>query len=192
MAKTNRQNIKAVLELAVNKELNRLKPQIKRGNEAMGKTAIDLIRDRTDRGIDANGKRLPKLSALYREFKRKFAAGKIKKSKRGRHGEYAKMFRARNKWRARKVPNHGRLSGRTLSAMTSKANVPKIRDTDITASFSIFIRSDRDKIITFLTMMGRNIWGLAKKGTPQRRKEETILIRAFERGSGIKVHSFKF
>lgn len=133
-----------------------------KGLQAMGRKAIELIRERTNRGIDRDGKRIRRLSVDYAYAKRQMIRGKWK---------FPKGSPRNSQFRAKGVPNFGRLSGGLFGSMSW--NISNLR-------LVLSLKGNRNKkIAEYLEKMGRKYWGLAKPSTNQGKKEREELRKAF-------------
>lgn len=137
---------------------------------------VEVMRDRTSAGIDVNSKRLKGYKRSYREFKKRYIDGKVKYRTRKKTVKRSTALRYRDlqdttRFKARKLPNHGRLTGKTFSSW--KALTPKVtrNSQGLRVIWGVEIKGIRNnRVNEFLNLMGRSIFGLAKKN-PRRQNE---------------------
>jgi hypothetical protein len=132
--------------------------------------ALELIRERTNKGLDVHGKRIKKLSNRYTKRKKQM----IKKGIKGAT-EYV----------AKSVPNHGRLTGKLFTDLSTKTieiyQKKSGNDINFGNRFNIFVKSKnkRDKIAEYLRQMGRDFIGIADKNSQRGKYEQDALKRVF-------------
>jgi hypothetical protein len=142
------------------------------GLNAVGKRAIELIRERISKGLDVRGQRLKAFTKSYKEFKRLYIKGRRRTPD------------SRGKYAARKLPNHIRLSGQLMGSL--RYNITNFK-------VNLVLNNDRakDKVGWLKKDWGRarngkrykkasrDIWGIAKRGTNRGRYEREELRKAF-------------
>ena len=136
----------------------------------------DIMRERTGQDIDVNGKPLPSLKKSYRIFKKRYIDKKTKYRTRKKRVKRSTSVRYRDlqtttRFRAKALPNHGRLTGKTFSSW--KPVTPRVRRTN--RGFSIIwgvriVGKRNQRVNEYLVAMKRAIFGLATKN-PRRQKE---------------------
>lgn len=137
---------------------------------------VDIMRDRTNAGIDVRSRRLKKLTRQYSKWKRKYISGKVKLSSK---------LRRTTRFKAKKVPNHGRLTGQTFTSwqpvkpkVTKTANGFNIR-------WGVQIEGTRNNEVNqYLIKQGRKIFGLST-GSARRKKEIDRMLNVGLRDVGI-------
>lgn len=174
------------------------KGTIRKAANAAGKAAIDAIRERTANGIDYTGKRIPALTKEY-SFRKRTQLRKLLK------GRKTTQFKAKG------VPNHGRLSGEFFSAMKFKIIKTQILKNNISIDVSLYLKGDQDKKVRWLesstgatkgwfgrgkkttySKAQRFIWGLSQQGKWKTREEEMIkqaFIKNFVQNSKVEVRT---
>ena len=147
------------VDVPLSQALNRTKAQLA-GTEAAVE-AIEIIRERTKR-YDVNYRKLPPLSRLYKRFKAKYAANRIKYRKRS--GKRYRNLQNTTEFKAKGVPNHGRLTGQFFAAMTPET--PVVRPGG--GGFQITLRLKLKGKLNiakagYLKDMHRDVWGINEK-----------------------------
>jgi len=197
LAKIDQRKFQLVVENEIAKKISRA--TIRKAAQAAGNKAIEMIRERTNAGIDYYGKRIPKLTENYELRKRggRELANLIRRSGKA------------TKFKANGTPNHGRLTGQFFSAMTFKILNTTIKAKQILIDILLDLKSDQVKKVKWLesktgatrgwggrgkkktySKAQRFIWGLAKSGawfTKERKAIETAFRNSFVKNSGIKV-----
>lgn len=145
-----------------------------KGLQAVGKEAIRLIRDRTRRGIDREGKRIPALTRNYRQAKLNMIRGKWRFPRGPRDSQF----------RAKSVPNHGRLTGHFFGKMgwvISQGKLILVLKDNLAKNKAKWLESTKGKARNgrSYSKRSRKIWGLADPNTNQGRKEREALRKAF-------------
>lgn len=160
---------------------------VQNGVNAMAKTAIEVMRNRTNQGIDVNGKRFAPLTDRYKKYKAK----------------YIKKGRKVNEFGATKLPNHIRLSGALFGAMkTQVIQYAQFNNLKLDTAFRLYIDSSQAKKVEGLlsdtgavrTKTGkktykkasRNFFGIASIGTRADAEKDKI-IGAFIKSLKYKV-----
>ena len=150
---TNAQQI----SLAIKKEIQSKIPipQIKKGVESAAQKAIEIIRNRTMRGIDVNGKRLPGKKFHY-VLKSK-QTGKITlvpsyfmKKSTGAGLAELKKDKVTTEFEALGSPSHGRLTGQLFSGMRYQITQNADFKDKISGSFRIYVESSQAKKLEWL------------------------------------------
>lgn len=139
----------------------------RKGVEAMGATAVELIKVRTNNGIDIDGKPFDKYTPKYAKYKAKYVSGKVKKKA------------GSSKWAARSVNDFMRLSGDLFDDIdynVTKFSQPRVGT--FSMKFQIYIKP-RSRPKAEGLMKKRKFFGIALSGI-QRFKEEKALINAFK------------
>lgn len=109
--------------------------KVEKAVNAMANEAINVIIERTNQGIDVNGKKFAKLTNKYQKYKKKYISSGAKVSKFG----------------ATKIPNHIRLSGALLASLTydviqyAQFTMPKI-----STAFRLRVKPNQEKKIEWL------------------------------------------
>ena len=154
-------------------------------------TEIDIMnRERLNLGIDADGKKIKKLSIDYDLQKRLYVRGALKHRKKTlqRKPEWYKDLYAKTEYAAKSVPNYGRRSGKSLSSLITKVKSKQLKTgIEITANLNLKPVSPRkrdkqEKIIQGLKDIGRNYYGLlAPENTNRGRIERERIRKAIQR-----------
>lgn len=140
---------------------------VNKGAKAMGATAVELIKVRTNNGIDIDGKPFDKYTPKYAKYKAKYISGKVKKKA------------GSSKWAARGVYDFMRLSGDLFDDIAYKTeNSTKFVGSKLNINFSVYIKS-RSAPKAHGLMKKRKFFGIALSGI-QKFKEEKALINAFK------------
>ena len=160
---------------------------VQAGVNAMAKTAIEVMRDRTNKGYDVNGKRFAPLSQSYQYYKKRY----IKKGKKV------------NEFAATKLPNHIRLSGALFGAMkTQVIQYAQFNNLKLDTAFRLYVDSSQSKKVKNLlsdtgvvrTRKGkktykkavRNFFGIGTVGNRAEMEKDKI-IGAFIKSLKYKV-----
>jgi len=180
MAKVVQEQVTMYLRALVNEKLKQI--DVDEGAKFAAEEVSNIIRERTSMGYDVNMKRLPPLSAKYKAWKLRAIKGK------GKAKIKSSEVDGEDKYRAIKVPNHIRLSGGTFAAFKSTVNTASINGSKITVSFRVTNtrKVGNENLLNYLRKMGRDIFGLSTDEKRQK-KEQKQIIKAFIKGSGIKV-----
>lgn len=152
---------------------------VNKGLDAMGKEAVQIMRNRTLEGVDVTGKPFQKLTPKYAVRKQKFIAGKSKRKAGGLP------------YRAKGMPNFMRLTGELFDDMAySVTKQTRFVGNNLTLKFRLFIRP-RSAAKAHGLINGsyggvpRNFFGIAENGS-RKFKEHAVLFAAFKRASKIK------
>lgn len=151
----------------------------RKGVEAMGATAVELIKVRTNNGIDVDGKPFTPYSKdkkgvpRYENYKRRYISGKVKKKA------------GSSKWAARSVNDFMRLSGDLFDDIdykVTKFSQPRIGL--FTMNFKLYIKP-RSAPKAHGLIKKRKFFGIATSGI-QKFKEQNALINAFKRATKLQ------
>ena len=160
---------------------------VQAGVNAMAKTAIEVMRDRTIKGYDVNGKRFAPLTQAYQYYKKR----------------YIKKGRKLNEFAATKLPNHIRLSGALFGAMkTQVIQYAQFNNLKLDTAFRLYVDSSQSKKVKNLlsdtgvvkTRKGkktykkavRNFFGIGTVGNRAEMEKDKI-IGAFIKSLKYKV-----
>lgn len=133
---------------------------------AMAARAIDLCRERTNRGIDINGKGFDRYSESYTVQKAKILSGKAKLSS-GRRTAFA----------ATQMPNYMRLSGQMFAAMRVVSVSVTRSGGELNITFILGFKDDRmAERARFNAERGCDFFGLARPGTQAGQSERRELL----------------
>lgn len=159
---------------------------VNKGLDAMGKEAVQIMRNRTLEGVDVTGKPFLKHTAKYEAWKTRYIRGKIKWGIRG--GKPKPVGLA---YRAKAMPNHIRLTGQLFDDMAyTISKQTRFVGNSLTLKFKLFIKQ-RSAAKAHGLINGsyggvpRNFFGIAENGA-RKLKEQAVLFAAFKRGAKIK------
>jgi len=168
------------IELIIKRKLEKqvTPDKINKANNAIGKLSVELWRKQLSDGIDADGKRISKLSSSYSKYKRRFAQGKLihrKKTLQSRKSWYKDLTTGTD-FKANGVPNFGRLTGKFFSSMTFSRPINKIKDGVINLGVKVFANSkSRAKVLRYLEQRGRK-YGFCIAGNNNRAKKHQKIL----------------
>lgn len=152
---------------------------VNKGAKAMGATAVELIKVRTNNGIDINGKAFERYAkdkkgvSRYEQYKHKYINGKVKKKA------------GSSRWAARAVYDFMRLSGDLFDDIAYKTESPtKFVGSKLNINFSVYIKQ-RSAPKAHGLMKKRKFFGIATSGI-QKFKEEKALINAFKAATKLQ------
>lgn len=178
MAYSVQQDLNAKFQAALGQRFGT--DNVNKGLDAMGKEAVQIMRNRTLAGLDVNGKPFDKYTAKYETWKTRYIRGKIKWGIRG--GKPKPVGLA---YRAKRMPDFMRLSGELFDDMTySITKQTRFVGNSIAMKFRLFIKSRSAGKAEGL-MKKREFFGIAMSGG-LKLKEHNLLFLAFKRGAKIK------
>lgn len=148
---------------------------LRRIEKALESELVLINFDRLNKGIDAKGKKIKKLSIDYAAWKRLYVKGKLKhraKTKARRKGWFRALYKD-TEYKAKSTPNYGRLTGKTLAAIDSKVTAKwENKGIVIKIEYNIGKEYHADEIAEGLKSRGRNYYAaLAPANTNVGRKE---------------------
>ncbi|MEO5929747.1 MAG: hypothetical protein ABIR47_07435 [Candidatus Kapaibacterium sp.] len=152
---------------------------LQRIGRVMAARAIDLCRERTNRGIDVNGKAFDRYSEKYDVRKRKILSGKARLSS-GRRTAFA----------ATEMPNFMRLSGQMFASMrVVTVNVTRSGG-ELNITFIIGFKDPKyAERAKFNAEKGRDFVGLARPGTQPGQAERRELLAIGKQQLGLSARS---
>lgn len=208
----NNQQITILVEKQLKKYIDPNK--IKVANALAAQKLIDIIQDRTSKGLDKNYKRLPAKKFDYKIGK----YTKVPNYWKRKANDLNSLLKGKETtgFKANKSPNHGRLTGQLFSDMSFLVTQFADFGGKISASFRIFVRERSAKKLQWLrsttgatrwkgvykgqffsskdtpkkiyTKPSRDIWGLSDNAT-KRESELAIVRETFLKGLGINPKS---
>ena len=208
----NNQQITILVEKQLKKYIDPNK--IKVANALAAQKLIDIIRDRTSKGLDKNYKRMPAKKFDYKIGK----YVKIPNYWKRKATDLQSLLKGKSTtgFKANKYPNHGRLTGELFSDMSFLVTQFADFGNKISASFRIFVRERSAKKLEWLksttgatrwkgvyggqfystksmkkrtyTKPSRDIWGLSDNAT-KRENELNQVRETFLKGLGINPKS---
>jgi len=184
----NKQTISGIIYTTLMKRFS--SSRIKTALNVAAKETINIIRERTQAGIDVDGKRLPALSPKYLAWKKKYVSGRLK----GRKGGAPKLghLGETTEWQATKTPAHIRLTGKTFSDMSYKLlRYAPVGQGSSSITYQIYILKRSARKIAWLADMkkARKFWGLSKNAI-RREKEKARIAAAFAKALGTRSVGF--
>jgi len=166
-------DIEVVIKRKLEKEVTNQK--LNQANLAASKVAVELWRKQLADGIDGNGKRISKLSANYQKWKKRYISGKLTHRPKSEGKDWLDQLETTTEYKANKVPNYGRLTGKFFSSMTVSKPKNKNKDGVITLGFRLSANSkSRAKILQYLEQQGRN-YGFAIGNSNRGKKHQNII-----------------
>lgn len=167
------------IELAIKRAMDKALPTtlLNKANIAVQKEIIPMWQKQLSDGIDADGKRIPKYSSSYSNFKRKYVNGGIKHRPKSRSKTWYKDLYTTTEFRATSNKNYGRLTGKFFSSMAIKNMATSAKNGVISLKFKLFVNNrKRAAIVDYLAQRGRK-YGLALGNSNRGRKHIDRLLQ---------------
>jgi len=176
------------------------KTKLNKANKLVALEFQKIWQERTMAGIDVDGRRLPKLRKNYRKFKTDYIRGRRKLKRNSRT----------TKWKAKGVPNHGRLTGQLFSGtkftpINASQSLTLVRNKLIVfggVQVSVPNNYNKDKYEWLASNRGANKYKSYSKSKREiqptlsrnpvtRRKEIERLKKVFLKATGLKTAKIK-
>jgi len=189
----NSQNIELVLQKAIESKLSKLK--IQNAIQAVKTEILNIIIDRTSRGIDLNGNPFKAYSKGYERFKRRFISGGAASKTKRLKGSKGIMVYKDSKFSAKSLPDWIRLSGNTMGHIA--VNVLGSTNFKLNANSKLKVEvkmqgSTFQKRAEYIQngRRPRTFLGLSVSGSEVSKERERI-AKAFFGGLGASGNDFK-
>ena len=177
--------IREKLNLTIEKKLSQnVMTKIKK---ELGNLLDLFMRERLDKGVDRQGKKIKPLKASYNRWKREYIAGTLRHRKKTLQNKplwYRKLYDT-TQYKAKNVPNYGRLTGKSLMSLNPeikgislKGNkIEFIAELQTLASGKTRTPIETQKIISGLKARGRDYYGMLASPTTNigKRERERII-----------------
>jgi hypothetical protein len=144
---------------------------LKKAADKMGKEAVEIMRERTGRNLDVNYNSFKEYSKKYAAFKKRYIAG-------GGGAKTRRNIGAQTKYKAKKVNDKMRLSGKLFSDMTYTVTQNAKFSTKFSLSFRLFIAQRSAKKAEGLIKRGYRFFGISSSGSKGRQEQERLFAAA--------------
>ena len=163
------QQITAQFTDALNKQFTTAK--LAKAADAMGKEAVEIMRERTDRRVDVNYSAFKDYKPRYKQFKARYIAGKVSSKTKAHYGK-------KTKYAAKSVDDKMRLTGQLFSDMSYSVNQAAKFGEKFSFSFRLFIAQRSAKKAQGLLRRGYNFFGVSNSGSNGQREQARIFAAA--------------
>jgi hypothetical protein len=154
--------------------------RIQQATRLVAAIALQEVKDRTNEGIDIDGRPFPKYSKRYPKVKNDFINGRRGK-RRGTARDRKTQYAAKN------VDDRMRLSGRMFSDMYIRLVRGQNDNGFLGGTFQMDFKSDRSrKIAGYNIKRGYNFWGLSRPSSARGRLLVAKMKSAFKGALGFR------